>query len=85
MTRNKAKECLPIIEDFANGEDIEIWDTSNLIRHKRGWWVKADIIGFGAGDIKHYRKVKDGIIYWYDGRPNEPYTNELYTTTSNYY
>lgn len=61
---------LPVIEAFANGEHIEFWDRFEIVdTFRRGKWVTADDIGFGAS-VSSYRMIKDGMIHYFDGRPN---------------
>lgn len=68
MTRSKAKEMLPIIQAFADGECIEYWDSLEIVGpHHRGLWRTAESMGMGAS-ISYYRMIKLGMIHYFDGR-----------------
>ena len=54
MNRDRAKELLPIIEAFANGEDIERWDILN------NWNDTDDITCKGEYRIKP--KPREGYV-----------------------
>lgn len=49
---------LPIIEAFANGENVQYYDSLQITgTHTRGEWKTAENIGFGA-PIESYRILK---------------------------
>lgn len=73
MTREKCKQMLPVIISYANEGDIQYWDSVTLIGNKRGNWVTPhDSVGLGVGaSISHYREIKNGIAYYFDGRESK--------------
>lgn len=58
MNRERAKELLPIIEAFANGEDIEI-------NHSSDGWRIIDEPGWSS-DPKKYRIKPKAREFWID-------------------
>jgi len=65
MTREKCKAMLPIIEAFANGENIEFYDSLQIVGATRGEWKTAENIGFGAR-VEDYRLItKDNEIVYF--------------------
>lgn len=70
MTREQCKNTLPIIEAFANGEHIEYWDSLEIVgTFQRGKWKTADYSIWTGIPPSNYRMIKDGMIYYFDGRP----------------
>ena len=70
MTREKCKQMLPLIQAFADGEDIEYYDSFQLHQDddfKQGAWVKTENLGVG-GNISSYRMIKDGKIIYFDNQ-----------------
>lgn len=66
MTRERTAKLLPIMEAFAKGEKIEVYDTSvlqDVWPYNRGVWIELTNIGFGAPP-EYYRIVKE------DGKEN---------------
>ena len=68
MTREDAKKLLPIIEAYANGEDIQIF--------RGGYWEEDEVYNF-SGSLDHYRikpkprefwinKYKQGIVFLHE-------------------
>lgn len=68
MTKEQCKKLLPVIQAFANGEDIEYWDALQIVgTFQRGMWKKSENMGFGTV-CSNYRMIKMGKIYYFDGR-----------------
>ena len=79
MTRNKAKEMLPIIQAFADGECIEYWDSLQIVdSFRRGMWKTAENLGMGAA-TSEYRMIKMGEVHYFDGRPSKTDSLNKYT------
>ena len=71
MTREKCKVILPIIQAFANGENVEYYDSLQITgAFTRGMWRTADNIGFGR-PVCDYRIInKDDSIMYFGFRKN---------------
>jgi hypothetical protein len=67
MTREKAKQMLPIIEAFGDGANIEFWDSMQITGNGRGMWRTAEDIGMGA-PVSYYRWITMGKVFYFDGR-----------------
>jgi hypothetical protein len=79
MTREHSKLMLPIIQAFSEGECIEYWDNLEIVSSfQRGMWKTSDSIGFGVS-TSYYRMIKNGMIYYFDGRPSVYDTLNKYT------
>ena len=68
MTREQAKELLPIITAFANGEDVEIRTTKG--------WMSLDKPHF-EGTISDYRIAPKPRKVWVNEYPGFPLTHSL--------
>jgi hypothetical protein len=68
MTREKCKNILPVIEAFANGENIEFYDDSQITgTFSRGEWKTTDDIGFGR-PTNYYRMIKNNEIIYFGNK-----------------
>ena len=73
MTRKMAIRVLPIIQEFANGADIQYYDSAYLNeKGTRGKWVSSENIGFGNANPSAYRMVTDKGYVYFDGTANQP-------------
>ncbi len=65
MTREQCKALLPVIQAFANGEQIEFYDSLQITgTFTRGAWKTASNIGFGCS-VDTYRMIKDNKIIYF--------------------
>ena len=88
MTREEAKELLPIIEAYSKGKTIQIWDDSK--------WVNLDVAAFGASPDKYrikpeskYRSFKTQEECWQEMQKHQPFgwiksnnNNDLYNVSA---
>ena len=61
MTRKTTAELLPIMEAFAKGKKVLVYDNSalsNVWPYERGVWVELTNIGFGR-PLEWYKIVED--------------------------
>lgn len=62
MTRKQYKLILPVIEAFANGENVQFYDSLEITgTFTRGAWKTAESIGFNR-PIEYYRMIKNGEV-----------------------
>jgi hypothetical protein len=58
---------LPVVSAFADGEDVQFFDSQMIYEGKRGCWRTAENIGFGR-TVDYYRMIKNGETIYF-GRP----------------
>jgi hypothetical protein len=70
MRIEAAKQLLPIIQHWVNGETIEVWDSTQIVgTFDRGMWKTFEHFSTGI-PASRYRMIKMGEIHHFDGRPN---------------
>ncbi len=57
----------PVFEAIEAGKNVQIFDSSDLCYHTRGWWKTVDNWGFGSCSLSSFRiKNADGSIEYFD-------------------
>jgi len=66
MTREDLIRLSPVFEAIKAGKNVQIYDTSNLSFHTRGWWKTVDKWGFGFALLSDFRiKNEDGTLEYF--------------------
>ena len=78
MTKEQIELFYPVFEAIKKGFKVQIYDTSNLNYHARGWWRTVDNWGFGHWDLSLYRiKYKNNKIFYFKEQPIERIHRDL--------
>ena len=65
MTKEQIEMFTPVFDAIKAGLKVQVYDTTNLNFHTRGWWKTVHSWGFGYCDLSVFRVKNDDNTFIY--------------------